>query len=431
MKTLHLIYVCLLVSFVSQAQIFVPGGTVNPSSNGNVGIGTADPVAKLHVNGSFSFLSGAERLLWESKHLGVTDHRNYLAPRLADDSGWDWGQEFGYHHYNRAWYFNDNVGIGTANPNARLDVVGNGIRSDRFSMGGINDRVNDSPWYGMGITDNFTELSIGNQVNAVQIAGFYGLLLKTASGEVAIHENGNVGIGTTTPQDRLQVGEGITKVALGEASGEDMNWGTAYIGLNAVRKPNNEWQLDSDNANNGGSVIYSEVGGSINFVTIPTTSPNGTGGQQQLFTDQDIISNITMKIGANGKVGIGTVNLPSNDPTTNGQQYQLYVKGGIKTQEVKVELCTNWCDYVFEEDYALLSLPQVENHIKTKGHLHNTKSAAEIEAEGLELKSMTINQQEKIEEIFLHLIEMDKQVKNLSAKIQQLEQENAALKAGK
>ena len=124
-----------------------------------------------------------------------------------------------------------------------------------------------------------------------------------------------------------------------------------------------------------------------------------------------------------GFVGIGTTNMP-NQLNTNGDPYRLFVKGGIKTEEVKVELSSvgGWADYVFAPDYNLLSLEEVEQHIQEKGHLHNTASAEELHREGLELKAMTVNQQEKIEELYLHLIDVNKRLKVL-------EQENAVLKA--
>ena len=80
-----------------------------------------------------------------------------------------------------------------------------------------------------------------------------------------------------------------------------------------------------------------------------------------------------------------------------------------------------WADYVFDNDYELLSLPQVKDHINEHGHLHNTPSAEEIDQQGLELGGMMVNQQEKIEEIFLHLIE-------LNDKLETLEQENQVLR---
>ena len=70
----------------------------------------------------------------------------------------------------------------------------------------------------------------------------------------------------------------------------------------------------------------------------------------------------------------------------------------------------------------LKSLEEVEQHIAEKGHLPNTPSAQEIEEGGLPLGEAAVNQQEKIEELFLYLIEMNKEIEQLKA-------ENAALRA--
>lgn len=132
-----------------------------------------------------------------------------------------------------------------------------------------------------------------------------------------------------------------------------------------------------------------------------------------------------MNIRYNGNIGIGGVSaaaLNAIHTGASGVRYHLFVKGGIKTEEIKVELCTgSWCDYVFADDYNLKTLEEVEATIQEKGHLHNIDSAEKLEKEGLELKSITINQQEKIEELFLHMIEMNKRMKAL-------ETENASLK---
>jgi hypothetical protein len=107
--------------------------------------------------------------------------------------------------------------------------------------------------------------------------------------------------------------------------------------------------------------------------------------------------------------------LPTNNP------FKLYVAGGIKTEAITVSLVNNWPDYVFKKGYDLLPLSKVEEHIQQKGFLPNTPSAEVVEKEGLSLAETAKNQQEKIEEIFLHLIEMEKRVKAVEA-------ENAALK---
>jgi deoxycytidylate deaminase len=101
--------------------------------------------------------------------------------------------------------------------------------------------------------------------------------------------------------------------------------------------------------------------------------------------------------------------------------FMLYVRQGIVTERVQVATMTNWPDYVFKKGYDLLPLSKVADFIQEKGHLPNTLSAETIEKEGIELGATAKNQQEKIEEIFLHLIEMEKRVKALEA-------ENASLK---
>ncbi len=109
--------------------------------------------------------------------------------------------------------------------------------------------------------------------------------------------------------------------------------------------------------------------------------------------------------------------------------YMLYVRQGIVTEKIKVALMENWPDYVFRKGYVLLPLSQVEAHIARTGHLPNIPSAATIEKEGVELGDMTKRHQEKIEEVFLHLIEMDKRLQATDKRVQDLERENAVLKA--
>ncbi len=91
-------------------------------------------------------------------------------------------------------------------------------------------------------------------------------------------------------------------------------------------------------------------------------------------------------------------------------------------EEVKVRLKANWPDYVFTPEYELPSLEAVEAHISEKGHLPNIASAAEVEADGYLLGEMDVKLLEKVEELTLYLIDMNKEMKALKA-------DNAALKA--
>ncbi len=115
----------------------------------------------------------------------------------------------------------------------------------------------------------------------------------------------------------------------------------------------------------------------------------------------------------NGKVGIGGVTtFPTTAGTVNVSNYKLFVSGGILTEEVRVNLRNSttglWADYVFNKDYYLKPLCEVEKFINDNGHLPNVPSAKQVKEEGIELGNMAKIQQEKIEELTLYIIEQNK-----------------------
>ena len=118
---------------------------------------------------------------------------------------------------------------------------------------------------------------------------------------------------------------------------------------------------------------------------------------------------------SSNKVGINTNHLPNNVGGANTSAYGLYVRGGILTEEVRVR--TGWADYVFDKNYELLSIHEVERFIAKNGHLPNVPSATQVENQGIELGDITRIQQEKIEELTLYIIKIQKQVDALEAKM--------------
>lgn len=73
-------------------------------------------------------------------------------------------------------------------------------------------------------------------------------------------------------------------------------------------------------------------------------------------------------------------------------------------------------DYVFEEDYDLPTLQEVETFITKNKHLPNTPSADELAEKGMNLKEITVVQQESIEQLYLHVIALEKRLKELETK---------------
>ena len=94
--------------------------------------------------------------------------------------------------------------------------------------------------------------------------------------------------------------------------------------------------------------------------------------------------------------------------------YKLAVTGKIICEEVKVKLVSSgWPDYVFANDYKLRPLQEVEKFIQINKHLPNIPSAAEVEKNGIEVGDMQKRMMEKIEELTLYVIELQKQVDDL------------------
>ena len=106
--------------------------------------------------------------------------------------------------------------------------------------------------------------------------------------------------------------------------------------------------------------------------------------------------------GANfmGKVGIMT--------TTPGA-YELAVNGDIRAHSIRVET-SGWPDYVFDSSYRLMSLPETEKFIKTYKHLPGIPAAHKVEKEGIELGNSQKLLLKKIEELTLHVIELEKRL---------------------
>ncbi|GAA3647331.1 hypothetical protein [Flavivirga jejuensis] len=113
------------------------------------------------------------------------------------------------------------------------------------------------------------------------------------------------------------------------------------------------------------------------------------------------------------QVGINTTNIPVG--------YTFAVLGKIITEEVKVKLYASWPDYIFNKDYNLPSLKEVENHIKENGHLQNIPSAKEVAENGILLGDMNAKLLQKIEELTLYTIQQQKELEEQKEKNSSLE----------
>lgn len=123
-----------------------------------------------------------------------------------------------------------------------------------------------------------------------------------------------------------------------------------------------------------------------------------------LYLTANYASSITIS-GLNNNVGIGTY--PTND-------YRLSVNGTTRTKELIVQ--TGWADYVFDENYKLRSIDELEIFVKENKHLPNIPKASEIEKNGMKVGETNKAMMEKIEELALYIIQLKKEIDILKSK---------------
>jgi len=153
---------------------------------------------------------------------------------------------------------------------------------------------------------------------------------------------------------------------------------------------------------------------SINGNPINSTASNflGTTTNSSLRFRTNNVEN--MMIDSIGRVCIGITNVTDNS-------YKLYVEKGIRTRKVKVDLDA-WADYVFDANYKLPSLTDVENYIQQNKHLPDVPSAIDVEKNGVDLGENQKVLLQKIEELTLYVIDQNKKIETLQNQNDQLEQ---------
>ncbi len=164
----------------------------------------------------------------------------------------------------------------------------------------------------------------------------------------------------------------------------------APIGKFTVHTPNNS--IGITHISDGGIILNTTVGG------ISAAIGTNSNHAMRIVANSMAVINIE----PDGNVGIGT---------TNPAGYRLAVNGKIRAKEIVVE--SGWADHVFHQDYKLTPLTEVEAYIQQHQHLPNIPSSEEIETSGLHVGDVQMKMMEKIEELTLHIIALNKRIESL------------------
>lgn len=173
------------------------------------------------------------------------------------------------------------------------------------------------------------------------------------------------------------------------------------------------------------------------FAGITTTEQKGLGF--------GINQQVSMYIGTNGNVGIGgLLRLPAEKLTVDGNikinngkllinidsdsinaivkdKFSAFITGGILSEDYAISPKSGWADHVFNADYRLQNLNEVENYINTNKHLPGIPSAIEVQENGYTLHDMNVKLLQKVEELTLYSIEQNKKIEQLEGIVKSIE----------
>ncbi len=377
---------------------------------GNVGIGIT-PTEKLHVAGNI-LSSGTINVP------GTGANSQRFGPLTSAAGGYGtaigysaaanglWSTAIGY-SAGAAGQGSTAIGYATSAGQLYSTSIGSGI-SNNFAFStviGANASAtgNNATAIGYAVTSSEGGTNIGYQVSGGRVnvgstnsLGTY--ILSMAYGYSL----------TATANNQLLLGSNLPGYFTNDVlfNGINSNVATAYGPLKLH-------SLEGSGANVAGQSFNIYPGGGTgsgaggDFV-VYTAAPGAAGSTLNAYTDK-------FRVTAAGKVSIGASN--TTDP-----DYKLFVDKGIKTQKVKVTQA-GWPDYVFDRQYKLPSLIEVEKFIKANNHLPEVPSAEEIEKDGLNLGDNQATLLKKIEELTLYAIDANKKIEQQQKLAEQQQQQ--------
>ena len=185
---------------------------------------------------------------------------------------------------------------------------------------------------------------------------------------------------------------------------------TGKVGIGNITVPESKLHIKSDSNEDAGIILEPTSETQMAFLQMYDEKHQITvnkGKGMSFMSQDDKISFDASNIIMNSKLSINTSNR-----FAEGYEYALAVSGGILTTEVLVKEVTEWYDFVFDDNYKLKSIPELERYIDENGHLPDMPSESEVLNKGYGLVEMDGLLLKKIEELTLYTIELHKIIEN-------------------
>ena len=307
-----------------------------------------------------------------------------------------------------------NIGMGMDMPKQKLHLADENILLSKISptvsttpKGALLFEVDVNNSWCIEFNDLFNGLNFWKHTTPIFTLSSLSILF--------LNNNGNVGIGTYNPQTKLDV-NGSLKAQTAEFTGSAFFNGNVGIGIATpqatldvngslkAQSANIAGALSAQSANIAGAIT---AGGALSAQSaniFGNTNITGTLTANTLNISNATIATITGNTNITGTLSANLLIAPNAN-----------ISGKIKTKEVEVTL-SGWSDFVFEEDYNLMPLIEVKQFITENKHLPNVPSAAEVEANGINLGEMNAILIQKVEELTLYILDLQNQINELKTK---------------
>ncbi len=358
-----------------------------------------------------------------------------------------------YDNQSIIYGLNDNIGITTTNPQARLHVNALERQAFRIYRENFTDKYL-SLWHGTG--GAVIEPIRSDNSNGILFLGGY----DSPTNVFFARNGGNVAIGTTDVQSKLHLNalerqafriyrENYTDKYL------SLWHGTGGAVIEPIRSDGSTGVLFLGGYDSPTNVFFSRNGGNVAIGTTDVRAKlhlNALERQafriyRENYTDKYLsiwhgtggaVIEPIRSDGSTGVLFLGGYDSPTDVffsrnggnvaiGTTDTMGYKLAVNGNIRAKEIVIE-ASPWPDFVFKEDYHLPTLTEVDAYIKSKGHLPNIPSEQEVLENGIGLGTLNAKLLQKIEELTLYTIQQEEKLNTLQETIKTMQASLNALK---
>jgi len=272
-----------------------------------------------------------------------------------------------------------NMGIGTQSPGVKLHISGTG------ELLRLNATSPSLTFHNSNVAKAFLQCDQGNLNLGLSANNTGGNMYFYANNVVRMSKlnNGNFGLGTASPTAKLQIH--TTGEAIG-LRGQDaflQFYNNSNVAVSYIQSTTADLKIGTATGNTAGDLIFNTNAGDA------------------------------LRINEDGDVMIGT-----NSPASG---YLLSVAGKVMCEELRVRLENSWPDYVFSDNYNLMSIDELAKNVDENHHLPGLPSASQMEEQGsYHVGEMQQKLLEKVEELTLYVIQLHDQNKALKTELDAL-----------